>query len=155
MAIELSVAAWIVTVAEPDVELIVAVTLVVPAAVEVRNPLLPLVLLTLAYEGFETLQCAELVTVCCEPSLKVAVAANCCVCPAASVTEAGLTAIAVTTALVPVTVSFALTVPLVAVIVALPVAPMTTFPVELTDATLGAELLHVAVLVRSCVLPSE
>jgi len=55
-AMELRVAAWTVTVAEPEVELMVAVTLVVPAAVEVRKPLLPLVLLTLAKEGLETLQ---------------------------------------------------------------------------------------------------
>ena len=45
---EFNVAACTVTVAEPEVELMVAVTLVVPAAVEVRNPLLPLVLLTFA-----------------------------------------------------------------------------------------------------------
>ena len=144
-----------VTLAEPEVEFTLAVTLTVPAAVAVRKPLLPLLLLTVALAGLETLQWADVVTVCCVPSLSEAVAANCCVCPAARFTEAGLTLIDVMTALVPVTVVFALTLPLPAVITLVPVAAIRMSPVLLTEAQEGLDVVHVTVLVRSCVLPSE
>ena len=134
---ELKAAGWTVTVADPEAEFSVAVRFVVPALTAVRKPLFPLVLLTVALAGAATLQCADEVTVCWVPSLSEAVAANCCVWPAARVTEAGLTAMAVTTALVAVTVVFALTLPLDAVITVVPTLAETTSPVLLTVATAG------------------
>jgi hypothetical protein len=71
------------------------------------------------------------------------------------VAEAGLTEIAVMTALVPVTVTLPLTPPLVAVMTAVPVPAMRTSPLALTEATEAFEVVHVTELVRFCVLPLE
>ena len=74
---EASDADWMVMVAEPEAEPEVATTAMVPAALEVRKPLVTPESLTVAFDGSETLQWAEAVTVCWVPSLRVAVAANC------------------------------------------------------------------------------
>ncbi len=152
--IELRVALVMVTEAEPETEFSVAVTLIVPAAVVVSNPLLPEVLLIEAFVGSDTLQCDEDVAACCVPSLRVAVAVNCCVCPAARVAEEGLMVMVVTTALVTVAVVVVVTLPAAAVMVVVPVWAATRLPVALTEAVEVEELDHVTELVRFCVLPS-
>jgi hypothetical protein len=115
------VALVMVTEADPETEFSVAVTLIDPAAVVVSDPLLPEVLLIEALVGSDTLQCAEDVAACCVPSLRVAVAVNCCVCPAARVAEDGLMVMVVTTALVTVAVVVVVTLPAAAVMVVVPV----------------------------------
>jgi hypothetical protein len=155
MLTELRAAAWTVMLAEPETPFSVAVTLVLPAVRVLTKPLLGDELLTVATAGAETLQWADAVTSCCVPSLNVAVAANCWFCPAASVAEAGLTLIAVTTAVVPVTVTAAVTLPLVALMTAEPAEATVTLPVELTEATDGLALLQTTAVFSMCELPSE
>ena len=88
------------------------------------------------------------------PSLKVPVAANCCVTPSGSVGIAGVTAIETSVAAVTVTVVEPLIDPEVAVTVALPIVTLLATPRLFTVATLEFALAHAAVAVRSRVLPS-
>jgi hypothetical protein len=74
--------------------------------------------------------------------------------PAAIELFAGVTAIEARTAAVTVSVVVPCTVPETAVIVALPTIKPLARPAALIVATLEADELHVAVLVRFCVLPS-
>jgi hypothetical protein len=74
--------------------------------------------------------------------------------PAATATDAGVTAIDVSTAAVIVSVAAPWMVPDVAVIVAAPFATLVASPPLLTVAIVAADDVHVAVLVRFCVVPS-
>ena len=80
-------------------------------------------------------------------------AANCCVSPAATDDEAGLTAIEVNTAAVTVKVAVPLIVPDLAVMVALPWATPVANPPVFTVATPAFEEVQVAVPVTFCVVP--
>lgn len=81
-------------------------------------------------------------------------AVNCCVLPAAIEGFAGVTAIEARTGEITVSVVVPCTVPETAVIVVLPVMTPLASPAELIVATVGADELHVADAVKSCVLPS-
>jgi hypothetical protein len=102
----------------------------------------------------EELHVAVLVRFCVVPSLKVPVAVNCCVPPFGTDGFAGVTAM--DTSVAAVTVSVVLPVmPLEAAwMVVDPVPTAVARPAVLIVATVTAEELHVAVLVRFCVVPS-
>jgi hypothetical protein len=129
----------------------VAPMVVVPAAAAVAKP----DELIAAVAGVPEVHVALVVTFCVVPSLYVPVAVNCSVAPVISVGFAGLIAIACSVASVTVSVAELLvTVPDVALIVALPTPAPVASPVALIVATVVADELHVAVFVRFCVLPS-
>jgi hypothetical protein len=90
-------------------------------------------------------QIAELVTSCVLKLLKVAVAVNCCVVPAATDGVTGVTIIEETTALVTVTSVLPLIEPERAAMVALPAATVFTNPLVSTVVMVESEELHVAV----------
>jgi len=75
--IETSVADCTVMAAEPVTAPPDARTLAVPAVLAVTTPCVPAPLLTRAMDTFETLQFAEVVTVCWVPLLSAAMAMNC------------------------------------------------------------------------------
>jgi hypothetical protein len=77
---------------------------------------------------------------------------NCCVLPAGAESVPGVTAIEVNTAAVTVSVADPEIDPTFAIIVALPCARAVASP-PLTVAIAGFEEVHVAVLVRFCVVP--
>jgi hypothetical protein len=88
------------------------------------------------------------------PSLNVPVAVNCCVIPNGIVAPAGLIVIDTNPAAVTVSSIDPLTLPTLAVIVAVPIPTLLLSPVLLTVAVNGVSEDQVAVLVKSCVLPS-
>jgi hypothetical protein len=129
----------------------VAPMLVIPAAAAVARP----DKLIAAVAGVPELHVALVVTFCVLPSLYVPVAVNCRVAPVTSVGFAGVTAIDCSVAAVTVSVAeLLLTDPDVALIVVLPTPAPVAKPEALMVATVVADELHVAVLVRFCVLPS-
>jgi len=71
-----------VTTAEPFIEFSEAAIVATPPAAIVERPRLPVVLLTGTAAAFVELQAADCVTSCCVPLENVAVAVNCCGCPA-------------------------------------------------------------------------
>lgn len=81
-------------------------------------------------------------------------AANCCFVPSAMDAFAGVTAMDTMVAGVTVRLLDPLIEPELALMVAVPTAVAVTSPVADTVAVVVDEELHVAVLVRSCVLPS-
>jgi hypothetical protein len=91
---------------------------------------------------------------CVVPSVNVPVAVNCCVVPIAIFAVGGLIAIDTSAAAVTVSTVDPLTVPDVALTVAVPVPTLCPSPALLIVAVVGVSEDHVAVLVRSCVLPS-
>jgi hypothetical protein len=115
-------------------------------------------LLIVATVAFPVLQDTELVRSCVLVSLKVPVAVNCCVVPRGIDADGGFTLMDTTTAGVTVRSVLPLTEPAVAVIVVEPCAVAVARPCApctlLIEATLAAEELHVADVVRSCMLPS-
>src|SRR5262249_21256767 len=119
----------------------------------VANPIESGSLLTCATEESATPQWTEVLTSCVVLSLKVALAMNICVCPAATVADAGMietddtVAELTTTSMVPVTK------PLVTVMVVVPALSPVMTPFASTDATDGTDELKLTVEVRSCVLP--
>jgi hypothetical protein len=123
---------------------------VVPVPTAVARP----AALIVATVTAEELHVAVLLRFCVVPSLKVPVAANCCVPPFETEGFAGVTAI--DTSVAAVTVSVVLPVMLLeaAWIVVVPVPTAVAKPVALIVATVTAEELHVAVLLRFCVVPS-
>jgi hypothetical protein len=87
------------------------------------------------------------------PLLYVPIALNCCFSPAGTDGDAGVTAIEASTAAVTLSVAEPWMVPNVAVTVAVPFATLVANPPLLTVAIAGADEVHVAVLVKFCVVP--
>jgi hypothetical protein len=127
---------------------------VTPVPSVLANPAVPAVSLIVATVAVVELQCPLCVTSCVLPSVKVPVAVNCCVMPSGIVAAGGLIAIDTSAAAVTVSCVELLTLPDVAVIVAVPRPVLFASPVLLIVAAVGVSDVHVAVLVRSCVPPS-
>src|SRR5947209_7279354 len=132
-AMELSVAAVTVKVADPLIVPEVAVIVDDPAAIAVASPAL-----TVATAVDEDVHVAVLVRFCLLPLLYVPVAVNCLVLPAAIEAVVGDTEIEVSTAAVTVSVSVPLIDPKVAVMVAEPTA--TPFPSPVCGPTVATEV---------------
>lgn len=150
-AIDTSVAAVTVSVADPLTGPDVAVIVADPCATLVASPVVEVMVATV--DALE-LHCTMLEMFCTLPSLNVPVAVNCCVTPSGSVGIAGVTAIETSVAAVTVTVADPLIEPEAAVTPVLPTATLLAAPALLTVVTLEFALLQVAVAVRSRVLPS-
>jgi hypothetical protein len=127
----------------------VALMTVLPLPVLVAIPLLPDVLLTVATLGTDELQWAELVTSCVEPSVNVPTAVNFWFIPNGIAAVAGLAVIETTEAGVTVSSVDPLVPPIVAVMVAVPVAREVPSALELTVATTVLLEPQVAEVVRS------
>src|SRR5258708_1752230 len=130
----------------PDSALIV----VTPCAALTDNPNC----VTIATDGEEELQTAELLRSCVAPSLNVPTALNCCRRPRGIDELKGEIAIEDRTRGVTVRTAEPLRRPTAALIVATPCAAPTAKPELVTVATPGREELHVAKLVMSRVMPS-
>ena len=128
----------------------VAVIALCPAATPLASPLTAIVA-TVATEG---VQLTELVRFCWLPSLKVPVAVNCCVVPAAMVGLAGVTVMEESVAVVTVKPVDPCAEPSEAEIVVFPLATEVAIPPGLTVATPVFELLQLAELVKSWMLVS-
>jgi hypothetical protein len=154
IAIDTSAAGFTTSVAVPLTvpELIPIVVVPVPAVL--TCPIVPAVSLIVATVAIVELQCPLCVRSCVVPSVNVPVAVNCCVVPIAIVAVGGLIAIDTSTAAVTVSTVDPLTVPDVALTVAVPVPTLCPCPALLMVAVAGVSEDHVAVLVRFCVLPS-
>src|SRR3984957_13553114 len=109
-------------------------------------------------EGVSLDQVAVPVTSCVEPSLKVAVALNCCVVPSGRAGFAGVTSTEIITAEVTDSALDPPTEPTLAVMFAIPWVTLLATPAEgpslLIVATAGVSELHCTVPVMFCVLPS-
>jgi hypothetical protein len=150
-AIDTSVGAVTVSVVLPETVPEAAWMLVDPAPAALASP----VVLIVATAAAEELHVAVLVRFCVLPSVYVPVAVNCCVLPLTTDGFTGVTAIDTSVAAVTVSVVLPETVPEVAWMVVDPVPTALASPAVLIVATAAAEELHVAVLARFCVLPSE
>ena len=128
--------------------------LAVPGPVLAASP----VLFTVAVDNVSETQVTEELRSCVLPSLKVPIAANCCVVPRAIDGYAGVTAIDSKIAAVTLSVVLLIMDPEVAVICAEPVPTVVANPIELVAllivAIVSAFELHCTNLVKSCVLPS-
>jgi hypothetical protein len=127
---------------------------VVPVPVVVTCPMVPAVSLIVATVAAVELQCPLCVRSCVVPSVKLPVAVNGWVVPSGIVAIGGLIAIDTSAAAVTVSTVDPLTVPQVALTVAVPVPTLCPSPALLMVAVVAVSEVHVAVLVRSCVLPS-
>jgi len=127
---------------------------VVPVPSVVASPTVPGVSLIVATVATVELQCPACVTSCVVPSVYVPVAVYGCVIPNGIVVAAGLIVIDTSTAAVTVSSVDPLTLPTLAVIVAVPCPTLLASPVLLAVAVETVSDVHVAVLLRSCVLPS-
>jgi hypothetical protein len=143
-----------VNVVEPLIAPNVACIVVVPKRAIVANPCEPDALLIVATLGADELHAAVLVRFCVLPSLYVPVAVNGCVLPTAIEAFAGVTAIDTSTAAVTVSVVEPVMLLIVALMLDSPVFTAVARPPGVIVATLGADELQAAVLVRFCVLPS-
>jgi hypothetical protein len=147
-AIDVTVAAVIVTVSVPLNSPLAAVIVAVPALTPVTRP----EALTVATEASDELQ------VTCEPtslvvlSENVPVAINCWVVPAANDGFVGVTAIDASVAAVTASVAEPLTFSIFAVMVVLPTITLVAFPEASTVATALSDDDHVAVVVTSFVV---
>jgi len=150
---EVSLAVDTVTAAVPDtsepVALLEAVMVVVPAAIARTTPALE----TVATAGLLDVQLAVLVRFFVVALSYMPVAVSVWVVFAGSVVEGGVTAIDVSVTRT-FTVALPVIVPLAALMVAVPGATVITTPAALTVAMFALLELHVAVLVRFCVVPS-
>jgi hypothetical protein len=153
-AIDTSAAGFTTSVAVPLTVPELIPIVVVPTPVVLTCPIVPAVSLIVATVATVELQFPLCVRSCVVPSVNVPVAVNCCVVPIAIVAVGGLSAI--DTSAAPVTVSPVdpLTVPEVALTVAVPLPTLCPSPVLLIVAVVGVSEDHVAVAVRSCMLPS-
>ena len=149
-AMETSTAGVTVTVVEPVIEPEVALTLVLPNPTLLNTPCV----LTVAMPEFVVLQVAEFVSSRVLPSVYVPVAFKACVVPSAKEEFAGVMTRETKVGCVTVTVVEPVTDPDAAVRVAVPTLAPVTRAVLLMLARAGAEELHKAELVTSCVLPS-
>ncbi len=152
--IETSAAGVTVRVVDPLMVPAVAVIVVCPSDTLAACPMAGAVALTAAIPGVDEFHDTEVVTSRVLPSLYVAVAANCWLVPRAMEAFAGVTAMESMVAGVTVRLLEPLMDPELAVIVAFPTAVAMTSPVAETVAVAVGEEFHIAVLVRSCVLPS-
>lgn len=125
--------------AEPETKAKLAVIVELPGVSVLARP----EPLTVAILPSLDVQVTELLTSCVVKSLKVAVAVNCCVAPAATDGLMGVTVIEETTALVTVTRVPPLIEPETAETVALPVADVLTKPLLSTVAMVGSEEFQV------------
>jgi hypothetical protein len=137
--IDCNAAAVTCNVVEPETKAKLAVIVELPGVSVLAKP----ELLTVAILPSLDVQVTELLTSCVVKSLKVAVAVNCCVAPAAIDGLAGVTMIEETTALVTVTRVPPVMEPETAVTVALPTANELTRPLPSTVAMVGSEEFHV------------
>jgi hypothetical protein len=154
IAIDISAAGFTVSVAAALTPFELIPIVVVPVPSVLANPAVPAVSLIVATVAVVELQCPLCVTSCVLPSVNVPVAVNCCVMPSGIVAVGGLIAIDTSAAAVTVSCVELLTLPDVAVIVAVPRPVLFASPVLLIVAAIGVSDVHVAVLVRSCVPPS-
>jgi hypothetical protein len=151
---DVSVAAVTVTLAEPEMEPTVALTVTFPAAIGNTIPLA----FTVKRAGLELDHIAEAVKFCVLPSLNVPVAVRSDVNPSARLREEGVMAMEVRTAAVTVTVADPDTPLSVAETVVLPAAKPVNSPavpnVLFMLASAGFATLHWTDAVTSCVVPS-
>src|SRR5205807_1724453 len=154
IAIDTSAAAFTTNVAcaltEPELMPIV----VVPVVSVLASPAVPTVLLIVATLAAVELQCPLGVRSCVVPSVNVPVAVNCCGLPSGTVASGGLIAIDTSVAAVTVSRVELLMAPELAVTVAVPIPVLCASPALLIVAVETVSDDQVAVLVRSCVLPS-
>jgi len=151
MEIETSVADLIVSVVEAVTLPCAAVIVAVPAATPVARPVDEIVAVPLALEVHVT----DEVTSCVVLSLKVAIAWNCTVAPAASDGFDGVTAIDATVAALTVKLVDDVTLPLVAPIVVVPAPTADASPLAVIVATAGTEEVHVTLDVMLRTEPSS
>jgi hypothetical protein len=154
IAIDTSTAGFTTNVALELIEPELIPIVVVPVPSVLASPAVPLVLLIVATVATVELQWPLCVRSCVVPSVNVPVAVNCCVAPSAIAAVGGLIAIDTSVAVVTVSWVDALIVPEVAVILAEPIPTLCANPGLLIVATDSVSDVHVAVLVRFCVLPS-
>jgi hypothetical protein len=154
IAIDTSAAGLTTNVAIPLIDPELIPMLVVPVPSVLASPAVPLLLLIVATVATVELQWPLCVRSCVVPSVNVPVAVNCCVAPNATVIVGGLIAIDTSAAAVTVSSVELLTVPEVAVMLAEPVPTLCANPPLLIVAVDSVSDVHVAVLVRFCVLPS-
>jgi hypothetical protein len=147
--IDTSTAEVIVRDAFPLVEADVAVIFAVPTAIAVARPAGEI---EAALEG-EELHVTPL-SVCCDLSLNVPIALNCCVVPLAIDADPGETAIEASTGAIAEAVTDPLTAPDLAVIVDEPWATEVAKPVEEIVTTPTVSEDHMAELLKSWVVPS-
>jgi hypothetical protein len=148
--IETTVAAVAVAVIVPLMPDEVAEMVAVPSVAAVSLPLAS----TARDSAFELDQVAVRVMSLVLPSLKLPVAASCCVRPKARLADDGVIVMEVKIALVTETEMEVWAVPVATVTVAEPLAAAWSMPVLLTVRTLGLELVKVADEVTFCELPS-
>ena len=154
MAIDSSAAAFTTNVASALTEPELMPIVVVPVPSVLASPAVPAVLLMVATPAAVELQCPLGVRSCVVPSVNVPVAVNSCGLPRATVATGGLIAIDTRAAAVTVSRVELLRVPELAVTVAVPVPVLCASPALLIVAVETVSDDQVAVLVRSCVLPS-
>jgi hypothetical protein len=141
-------------VVDPAIEPDVAVTMVVPGPAPLAKPWLPAELLMVAVAALDELHVTNVVRFCVLPSVNVPVAVNCCFVPTGTEGLAGVTVIETSAGGATVRTAEPVTEPEVALIVAVPFEALLAKPWLLMVATAMREELHVAVVVRSSVLPS-
>lgn len=139
-----------VTLTDPELMPIV----VVPVPSVVASPAVPAVLLIVATVAAVELQWPLCVKSCVVPSVNVPTAVNCWVAPRGIVAVGGLIAIDTSAAAVTVSSVELLTVPEVALMLAVPLPALCASPAWLIVAVLAMSDDQVVVLVRFCVLPS-
>lgn len=155
-AIEVSVAVVIVREVDPEMEPIVAMMVVSPAASPVTLPLVPVALLAVANDVTDELQVADVVRSWVVPFEYVPIAENCSVVPAAMLPLTGVTAMDLSIALVTGRVVEPVMVPNVAVIVVGPAATaLARPPLAVMVALEVSEELQVTCVVRSWDVLSE
>jgi hypothetical protein len=147
---EVNIAAVTVRLAVPEIVPDMAVIVEVPTATPCASP----VVLTIATGLADDFHVADALRSCMLPSLRVPVAVNCCERPAAIVAVAGETAIETRTGAVTVSTADPVFDPLAAVMEEVPAAFAVARPARAMVATVGLEEFQIAVLVRSCELPS-
>lgn len=145
--IDSSITEVTVSLVDPVMPLIEAEMVAVPALTAVARPALEMV----ATETVSEAQVTWLVMSCVELSVKVAVAVNCSVVPAAMEGLAGVTAMDCRAAGVTVTLVDPVMLPLAALMVEVPVPTAVTRPPVETVATVASDEVQVAELVRSWV----
>jgi hypothetical protein len=129
-------------------------TVVVPVPNVVASPAVSPELLIVATVAAVELQCPVCVTSCVVPSVKLPMAVNCCVIPNGIVDADGLIAIETSAAAVTVTPVEPVTLPELAVIVAVPIPTLLASPVLSIVAVDTVSDDQFTTLLRSCVLPS-
>ncbi len=154
IAIDTSAAGFTTSVAVPLIAPELIPIVVVPVASVLANPAVPTELLIVATVASVELQWPLCVKSCVVPSVNVPVAVNCCVVPKAIAAVGGLIAIDTSAAAVTVNTVELLTVPDLAVRFAVPMPMLCASPALLIVAVEGVSDVHVAVLVRFCVVPS-